>query len=1047
MEFRQDYRSLLINSMLNRFSQVVSLIRPGLVLAGCFWLIQSLAGQPEIVRFQRLTDEEGLPNNLFRKAIQDRDGLFWMSSFDGIARYDGYTIQSFRHNHGDSTTISSNNVTEIYEDSKGRLWIGTLGFGLNVSNIEKTSFRKIRIHEKGKEIYGITPHSITEDSLGNIWLVANLGLFILREKEGQIIGSPYMEAWKALSSFPELNNATNLYTDKEGRVWIGTETGLYRFDVRNGQMQRPEDFHGLPHLFIQNIESDRQGRIWVSGKNKGPRLYFTSMDNLQFTSFEGIPFISSTHEVFFTFDLDNRIWATVFAEQTYGYDFRDSTLFLQSSLNSDMRHERYFRQPLVDHSGNVWLPVEGFYIYPYPKGFHTYFHPYAFHQSNSCIYGQGNDLWLGYREKGLVRLNKRSGETVLFSKENARENFIPSDAVQAILKVKSGNLILVGFANVAVMDPRGKILASHNGGGTLRGAFEDSAGRIWIGGYGGLHLFSERKGVLKTYPVPGKSEGEAQYIQNIVEDARGYIWFSSDANGLCRLDPASEKIIQFLRVEGDTQSLPSVSVVDMALDARNNLWLGTDVGLVRFDPVTFGTRVYDSSYGLENDFIAAVITTPDGKVWVSTHSGIAVFDPVQEKFVSYNHLDGLSNFSYYRRSVYYDPDGRLFFGGKNGVDYFHPDHLRSNPTTPRMFISRITVNNKEEKSVHDLDSSDAVLQLSFNDKVLEIEITGLHFAEQEAVRYAYKMEGMSEEWIDLGTHRRVLFSSLRPGNYVFRAKAISGDQLWSDQEIILPIHVAPPFYLTSWFQIAAIILIIASLFTWIKWRERNIKKKQKSEAEFNRKIAELEKRALQAQMNPHFIYNSMNSIQQFMIIHDIEGAMKYLTKFSRILRTVLNISAQSRIPLYDEIKLIEDYLELENMRFPDKFTYTIHVSPAINIHAVEIPPFFIQPQVENAIRHGLLRKATQGHLRIEIHSEDQHLHIVVEDNGIGREAAQAAKYKSTALNESKGLSIVEERLSHLHSGNGYKPFKIIDLYDNANRPAGTRVEITLPLED
>jgi LytS/YehU family sensor histidine kinase len=174
--------------------------------------------------------------------------------------------------------------------------------------------------------------------------------------------------------------------------------------------------------------------------------------------------------------------------------------------------------------------------------------------------------------------------------------------------------------------------------------------------------------------------------------------------------------------------------------------------------------------------------------------------------------------------------------------------------------------------------------------------------------------------------------------------------------------------------------------------------------------------------------------------------MKYLTKFSRILRTVLNISAQNRIPLSDEITLITDYLELENMRFPDKFTYEIRVAPDINIHTVEIPPFFIQPQVENAIRHGLLKKETPGHLDISITADSTHLHIIVVDNGVGREAARKAKYQDAVVNESKGLAIVEERLAHLHSPNGFKPFEITDIYDPAGAPAGTRVQIILPLD-
>ena len=225
-----------------------------------------------------------------------------------------------------------------------------------------------------------------------------------------------------------------------------------------------------------------------------------------------------------------------------------------------------------------------------------------------------------------------------------------------------------------------------------------------------------------------------------------------------------------------------------------------------------------------------------------------------------------------------------------------------------------------------------------------------------------------------------------------------------------------------------------------------VENRQKKESDISRQIMELEKRALQAQMNPHFIYNSMNSIQQFIIVHDVEGAMKYLTRFSRILRTVLNMSAQSRIPLYEEIKLIEDYLELENMRFPDKFTYEIIVAPELNIHSAEIPPFFIQPQVENAIRHGLLKKSTSGHLSVEIKKDGESLLIIVEDNGIGRVASQQLKYADAKTHVSKGLSIVEERLRHMHSTNGHQPFKITDLYDPAKQPLGTRVEITLPMD-
>ena len=1021
---------------------------PSWVMSGICLLLtfQSLA-QSETIRFKRLSDEEGLPNNLFKEVMQDRKGIYWMTGLDGLASYDGYVFKSFRHNHMDSTSLSGNNITSIYEDARGRLWIGLLGFGLNVSNTSKTSFQSVHFPIAPAELLSANINDITQDSLGRMWIASDVGLYIIREDNGRFITELYKDSLAREANMIAFEKPEVLYTDDDGKIWIGTSSGLCMIDPKRRRTFIPKDFQGLPSAAIHDIQLDRENKLWVSCRGDGPRLYFaSSIHAMDFTALAKIPFASSRGDLHFTFDLDNRLWALVFGDQAYGYDFRDSSLFLQSTINSEIRHERFFRKPFVDNSGDTWLPCEGFYIYPYPKGFRTYIHPYAFHQSNTCIFGSGDFLWIGYREKGLVRVDQVSGSTTTFSAVEGADMPIPVDHVQDLLKVKSGNTIIVGFGNVAVMGPDYNIVASYKVGGTNRAAFEDSAGRIWIGGYSGLHLFSETEGVIKTYKVPSENANQGQFIQTIVEDRLGNIWFASDLNGLSMLHPASETIRQFMPVQGDPHSLPSISVLDIAVDQNNIFWIATDAALVRFDPENFSMTSYDHSDGLANDYISAVLCVPEGLVWVSTHEGISSFDPVNVQFVNYTKGDGLANFSYYTRSKFYSDKGMIYFGGKNGVDYFNPASLRINPTSPRMVLTSLVVNSDQPMYESSTTESGERLNLSYKDDLLEIQITGIHYADQNEVKYMYKIEGIHDDWIDLGHQRTILFSGLQPGDYVFKAKAISGDGIWSEKELTLPIHITPPFYATAWFSLISIGLLLGLLYAVIRYRERTIKNKDKLEAEVNRKIVELERRALQAQMNPHFIYNSMNSIQQFMIMHDMEGAMKYLTKFSRILRTVLTISAQNRIPLTDEITLIRDYLELENMRFPDKFTYDINVSPDINIHTVEIPPFFIQPQVENAIRHGLLKKTTPGHLQIEINVDGNHLHIVVEDNGIGREAAREAKYKDAVVNESKGLAIVEERLSHLHSPNGFKPFSIIDLYDASSRPSGTRVEIILPID-
>jgi ligand-binding sensor domain-containing protein len=1003
-------------------------------------------GQQDIIRFERFSDAEGLPSNLFTEVIQDRQGMLWMAGLDGLASYDGYDVTVFRHNRLDTNSISGNNISTVYEDAKGRLWLGIVGIGITVSDVAKSSFRKISLPPGHGNSLPVRIIDIVQDSSGRMWIASDAGLYIVTEQQGEFSAEHFMHAPGYSFSGAFFSKPLVLATDRAGNLWIGTAEGLSMIASDTNRMYSPLDFPGLPAATIQDIQFDRLGRLWISCIDKESRLYYTDTTTLHFKPFSGIPFASPSGNIQFTFDLDNRLWALVFGDQAYGYDFRDSMLFLQTTQNSDIPHERFFRRPYVDHSGSTWLPVEGFYIYPYPKGFNTYLHPFAFHQSNSCIYGSGDLLWFGYREKGLVRFDQIMGSAIHFSSDNIGEARIPVDHIQDVLQVSSGNFILVGFSNIAVMNPQGKIIASFLVNGTNRAAYQDSKGRIWIGGYHGLYLFSETKGVVRTYIAPSTGGDKRQLIQTIVEDLQGYIWFASDLKGLNRLDPIAGTITQFLPDKDNPESLPSISVLDIAVGLDGLLWLATDVALVKFDPVTMVMKSFGTSHGLENDFIAAIVCAGDGLIWMSTHSGIASFDPVKEAFINYSTIDGLSNYSFYTRSKYYAENGVIFFGGKNGVDYFHPSRLRKNPTAPRMFLSSVSVNNRPSNCGYDYNSGEGGLKLSFRDRLIELEVTGLHFADQEDVSYWYKMDGLDKDWIALGHQRSMLFSNLRPGSYVFRAKAMSGDGVWSKDELVLPLYIKPPFYATIWFRVLSVLLLLMSLYAVIRYRERAIKRQDKLEAEVNRKLVELERRALQAQMNPHFIYNSMNAIQQFMIIQDVEGAMKYLTKFSRILRTVLNISARSRIPLTDEITLITDYLELENMRFPDKFTYEIKMAPDLNIHVIEIPPFFIQPQVENAIRHGLLKKATQGHLMIDIKADALSLYIVVEDNGIGREASMQSKYKDAAVNESKGLAIVKERLSHMHPTNEYAPFKIIDLYDEHRRPAGTRVEIILPLD-
>lgn len=1002
--------------------------------------LAGLSAQPDILRFRRFSNEEGLPNNFYRVAMQASDGLIWLASSDGLSSYDGYMVREFRHEPTDTTSICGNNVQVICEDPAGRLWVGTIGGGLCVSDLGKQVFDAIRFRDdRGHPIGLMTIQAISADSIGQIWVAADNGTWVIREE------NPGWRVERLEDVFPlpdqrDMPPVNVLYAGRTGRMYVGTESGLYIYDAANGQWQLPGMLSGLGTGAIQDFTTDQWGRLWVSSTGPGPRMYY-SEDGSSFTPFTGIPFATDSRMIRMAVDLDNRLWVGCFGEQAYAYDLDHDTLVFASEKNSDIPFERFFRKPLVDHSGDVWLPCEGFYILPYPKGFRTYRHPFAFHQSNTAIAVVDGQDWFAYREEGLVRLDPVTGVARRMASTLTGRDHIPVDHIQRILPTRHGEVLLVGFSNIAVLDHAGRLLRSFPLGGTNRAAYEDPAGRIWIGGIRGLHRFDPMRGVLDTISLPAILGDGRNFVQAIESDARGRIWFGSDIKGLARFDPATGEVTQFLPSRDDPKSLPSLSIIDMAKDDQGRLWLATDIALVRLDPETGEMVSYGRKQGLTNDYITAVLCTGDGQVWVSTNDGIARFDPVKERFTRYTRGDGLVNPGYYPRSKYLGPDGTIYFGGLLGVDFFRPDELRSNPARPRMYLAGLRVNN-QARPWHPGET----LQLRHSEQLIEFTFAGLFHTDQAGVRYRTRVDDLQADWTDLGAQRQIVLAGLPPGRYTFRARAVTRGGIWSDEELAVPFVIRPPFYGTLAFRLGVILLLGVTIVWGIRQRERTIRRRDRREAEINRKMSELEKRALQSQMNPHFIYNSMNSIQQFMIEQDIEGAMRYLTKFSRILRNVLNLSAQSRVPLTDEIDMIRDYLELERMRFPDAFSYRIDVDPAIPVHSLEIPPFLVQPQVENAIRHGLLRKDKPGHLVIRFRPEGPELLISVEDDGIGRAAAQQWKMHDPGASESRGLAIVQERLMHLHHGHADGTFTITDLFTSDGLPAGTRVDIKIPLD-
>ena len=338
--------------------------------------------------------------------------------------------------------------------------------------------------------------------------------------------------------------------------------------------------------------------------------------------------------------------------------------------------------------------------------------------------------------------------------------------------------------------------------------------------------------------------------------------------------------------------------------------------------------------------------------------------------------------------------------------------------------------------------------MNYDDNFFSIEFSALDFTNSTKNKYRYFLENYDEEWSNRDASRRVAeYTRVAPGSYVFKVVGSNNDGLWNEEGTSLHIIILPPWWDTMIFRIIFGALIFAMLWSFIYWRIKTIKKKHEVEKrvlEIEKELFDIQQKALQLQMNPHFIFNSLNAIQSFVISSNTDKAIHYLAKFSQLMRLILANSRESSIPIKDELKVITYYMDIERLRFDNKFDYVIDVDKDIDQEFMEIPPMIIQPFIENAILHGLIHNAEPGHIIISLKLQKDFIFCTIEDNGVGRKKAQEIRDASGIKRKSRGMLITKERLEILNKQSKEKfAVNVIDVVDKKSNPCGTRVEINI----
>jgi LytS/YehU family sensor histidine kinase len=316
------------------------------------------------------------------------------------------------------------------------------------------------------------------------------------------------------------------------------------------------------------------------------------------------------------------------------------------------------------------------------------------------------------------------------------------------------------------------------------------------------------------------------------------------------------------------------------------------------------------------------------------------------------------------------------------------------------------------------------------------------------VRFRYRLQEF-DEWKEVAGRNAANYTNVPPGDYTFQLQAANNEGIWNPKMLQLFVHVATPWWQTWWFRILAL-LVIAGIVYWLyRFRIKQVRKKAQLKSQYEKKLANVEMSALLAQMNPHFLFNSLNSIDSYIIKNESKKASEYLNSFARLMRLILQNSRSNYISLKDELETLELYLQMEGLRFRDQFQYEIKIITKTDTSAIVIPPMLIQPYVENAIWHGLMHKldGTARKVELLVEERDNNLFCVIQDNGIGRAKAQAFRsYKLAGKKRSMGMQITRDRIEIINKLYDVNTcVTITDLVDDSGNAVGTRVELVIPV--
>jgi ligand-binding sensor domain-containing protein len=972
--------------------------------------------------------KDGLLSSEILCLFQDSKGFVWIGTSIGISKYDGYTFE----NHITAGNKQLGKINKVVEDPLRELiWI--------MSDAGLAYYQNGTLQLLSFEEEDITVYDMSIDGNGACWIATAKGPVYFTQKEMQHlihtgkghIDTRLLPGWK--SSLKEDSLIRLIKTDSRGRVWLASKNTVYCHDGNHTkQVWRSSSFNDM----INTIMPAKNKTFFVSTMQG--IFVCDNENNVSPVPFE--PTISAN-----IYDGGNALYYMCL-EGIYRFDPEQYAFTFLSRIPDDIT--KWLSCVLVDREKNIWIGMHDALLFQRKRLFYEY-------RSNVNI-----EMFCGLQKKdNVVLLGGNRGKVyqkngMVLSNFLGKGNSICSKSTLSAIYEDSRGWIWYGTAYQGIaVERQGKFryFDKENGLGNNQNYFflETSAGDIWTGGDGFLTRLSKQNGsdsIACTSYASLLSGDNWLVFRNAVEGPGNTIW-AAGARGLFKYH--NEQLSHYSL----SDSTP-INISDIKKSVNNEVWLttmGNGIWQCYFDSrgLLQLKKKYGTGEGLNADSYLNLLIDEQNNIWAVSYSGISKITTHKENYSisNYTIADGFPDRNYQSAKLLQDKDNKIWVITSAGLSCFNPGDAEQPDKKPLIVLNTVKTPDSIYYTPQHLPGTPSLV-LSYNKNELTFNLSGIYFTNPAAVKYLYRLSGNDTTWKDGGNNRTIHFEGLRPGNYILQAKALVGNTE-SDTIAACSFIVKKPFWQTWWFNTTGALLIAAWVYIWIKQKEKKIKKAAAEKNAIQMHIAELETKALKSQMNPHFVFNSLNAIAQLIASSQNERGIQYLSKFSRLLRIILDESENNFIVLKDEIKMLDLYLQIEAMRFGDSFTYDIYTDDNIEEEDISVPALLLHPLVENAVWHGLLHKQGQRSLIVHFRkiSEDI-LQCTVKDNGIGIAAAKEMKEKrlNGVIQKSKGIQLVKDRLRTLEQQYG-KPtfFCIEDMNTGQYSSGGTLVTIQFPV--